>query len=97
MTSSVPGQDHSDILPGLSVRRDAPVHQNRSLAGIIGSQGPGEISAEQVEQVSEVSNTSGKIRLGIEGIGNAVAEGCLRHKLHKPPGPFGRDRPGVKS
>jgi hypothetical protein len=85
-----------DILPGLSVRRDAPVHQNGGLAGIIGSQDLGEISAEAAKQVSEVPNASGEILLRIEGVGNAVAGGCLRHKLHKPHGPFGGDGPGVK-
>ncbi len=84
MTRSIPGQDLLDIFPGLSVRREVPVHQNGRLACIIGSQGPGKISVEAAEQVFEVPSSSGEILLRIEGIGNAVAGGCLRHKLHEP-------------
>ncbi len=78
----VPCQHLSNIVPGLSVRRDAPVPQNGVLAGIIGSQDFGEISIEEPEQVAKVSNASGEILMRIEGVGNTVAGGSLRHKLH---------------
>src|SRR2546425_5366924 len=54
-TRLVSGQDQADILPSFAVGRNAPVCDDRTRAGVVGSQGPGKRSEEHTSELQSLA------------------------------------------
>lgn len=64
--------------------------------GIISRQDQGQLVVKQVHEIAQVAGSAVDIFSGMERVAYLKIPGGLRHQLHQPLGPFGRNSRGIK-
>src|SRR5687768_10237023 len=85
-------EDLLDMLPRLSIRRDAAVTLHRTRPGVVGGERQLDVSAELLEKGVQIPGPGVQVLERIEGVFDAQLPGRRRHELHEALRALRRDR-----
>src|SRR5262249_23722377 len=81
-----PAEDLRDVAPGLPIRRDSVIIDDRLLAGVVRRYRERDVAVEAIQQAAQVTHAAVDVLVRIERVAHGETRRRGRHELHEAAG-----------